>query len=183
MNILHWWTDTGRGNLKYSEIKLFLCHSVHHKIQQVPVWDWVGVLVRYMTIWLREYPSAPTSIWIPVIQSGANHVTESSWFNNPRACVNIYVRVVPRARITAYVCMTFTVCELGFIIYRYRLKSNQICQHTVTEALHIECREDMVKRVMTRVHKFSKKYSGTNLKILGYNGWHEADSLLQTHTN
>jgi len=121
------------------------------------VLDWVGVLVRYMTMWLWEYPSVPTSIWIPVIQPGANHLTVSSWFNNSRACVNIYVPVVPRARVTAYVWLTFSVCELGFIIYRYRWKSNQNCQQPVTEALHIEYRKDMVKRFMARVHKFSKK--------------------------
>jgi len=27
-----------------------------------------------------------------------------------------------------------------------------------------------------------EKYFGIHLKILGYNGWHEADSLLKTHT-
>ena len=27
-----------------------------------------------------------------------------------------------------------------------------------------------------------EKYSRIHLKILGYNGWHEADSLLKTHT-
>ena len=31
MGMEHWWNDTDRGNLKYWEKNLSLCHYVHHK--------------------------------------------------------------------------------------------------------------------------------------------------------
>ena len=156
MNILRWWTDIDRGKtevLRNKTVPLPLCPPQDPKGTGVGLSWCIGSIHDDMVMRIPEC----TCQYLNPIHTGGNHLTESAWFNNPRACVNICVRVVPRARVTAYVWLTFSICELGFIIYRCRWKSNQICQQPVTEAFHIDYREDIVMWFMARVHKFWKK--------------------------